>query len=99
MIGASLRFNLSETRGQREETTVGVIVVHEKSLLIEDNVIPSNDFADLFKEVSRKEFRPVHALQWDKAWRIWDGFLLRGEAVYFDPHRKFAWRGATYPTL
>jgi hypothetical protein len=72
--------------------------LREEGLVVVDDVLPPPDFQSLCREVAHGDYRWVHAQKWDKAWRLWDGHPLRGQSVYFDPHRVFGWKGATYPT-
>jgi hypothetical protein len=73
-------------------------VLHEDGLVVADDVLPREIFGLLCRDVAHGDYRWVHAQNWDKAWRVWDGGPLRGESVYFDPHHAFGWKGATYPT-
>jgi hypothetical protein len=72
--------------------------LREDGLVVIDDVLPAVDFKSLCQEVAHGDYRWVHAQKWDKAWRLWDGYPLRGEPVYFDPNRVFGWKGGTYPT-
>jgi hypothetical protein len=73
-------------------------VFRDDGLAVLDRVLPEADFANLTHEIARGEYKSVHAQKWDRAWRLWDGHPLRGQSVYFDPGRRFGWKGATYPT-
>ena len=70
----------------------------QDGLIVADEILPPPTFKSLWREVSHGDYKSVHAQRWDKAWRLWDGNPLRGEAVYFDPKGAFGWKGSTYPT-
>src|SRR5437016_13325354 len=74
------------------------IMLRDDELLVIDNLLPAATFRALAREVAYGNYRSVHAQKWDKAWRLWDGNPVRGEAIYFDPGQRFGWKGASYPT-
>ena len=82
-----------QTNGARCAT-----VLREDGLVVADDVLPPEVFKSLCRQVSQGDYRSVHAKKWDKAWRGWDGHPMRGEGVYFDPERVFAYNGPHYPT-
>jgi len=74
------------------------ITHRDEGILVVDEVLPARALRLLRDEVAAGDYRHVHAQGWDKAWRLWDGHPLRGESVYFDPDKRFGWKGAVYPT-
>ena len=64
-------------------------VLSEEELLVADDVLSEGVLRMLCRETARGDFRLAHSQKWDKAWRVWDGYPLRGESVYFDPRNAF----------
>lgn len=77
---------------------MNTIVLRQNGLAVADAVLATPRLIALRRYVSDGEYRSVHSQKWDKVWRLWDGNPQRGQSVYFDPERVFAWKGATYPT-
>jgi hypothetical protein len=74
------------------------VTLREDGLLVIDNLLPAATFRALAREVTYGNYHSVHAQKWDKSWRLWDGNPMRGESIFFDPDRRFGWKGAGYPT-
>jgi hypothetical protein len=74
------------------------VMVREDGLLVVDSALPAQTFSAVCHEVACGDYRWVHSQKWDRAWRVWDGNVLRGEGIYFDPQDRFQWKGITYPT-
>jgi hypothetical protein len=60
-------------------------VLFEPGLLVLDDALPPDVLAALRQELSRGEYRSVHAQGWDKAWCLSDGQPMRGQSVAYDP--------------
>lgn len=75
------------------------ISLREEGLLVADQALAPEVFSSVCREAAAGDYRWVHSQKWDKAWRTWDGQVLRGESVYFDPENRFNWKGLNYPTL
>lgn len=67
-------------------------------LVVIDDVLATPAFHAIVREIAAGEYHAVHGARWDKAWRLWDGQPLRGDAVYFDPGGTIADAAAVYPT-
>src|SRR5580704_12047371 len=74
------------------------VTVREDGLLVVDSALPAQTSSAVCHEVAWGDYRWVHSQKWDRAWRVWDGNVLRGEGIYFDPQDRFQWKGITYPT-
>lgn len=74
------------------------VTVYEDGLLVVDAALAAQSFTQVCHEVAWADYRWVHSQKWDRAWRVWDGNVLRGEGVYFDPQDRFHSKGITYPT-
>jgi hypothetical protein len=74
------------------------IALCQDSLVVADGLLGASAFAGLRDHVAMSDYRGVHGQKWDRVWRLWDGNPQRGPSVYYDPDRRFDWKGATYPT-
>ncbi|MFL6139742.1 MAG: hypothetical protein ACJ74O_18365 [Frankiaceae bacterium] len=67
-------------------------------VVVVDDVLDAEAFAQLGRELAHGQYASVHARGWDKAWRLGDGSPLRGGAVHYDPTGMHPRPGAQYPT-
>jgi hypothetical protein len=74
------------------------VTLHQDKLVVADDLLGGSAFAALRDHVALSEYRGVHGQKWDRVWRLWDGNPQRGPSVYYDPDRRFGWKGAAYPT-
>jgi hypothetical protein len=74
------------------------IALYQDKLVVADSLLGSNAFAALRDHVAMSDYRAVHGQKWDRVWRLWDGNPQRGPSIYYDPDRRFEWKGAAYPT-
>ena len=73
-------------------------IVVRPDVVIVDDVVGTDAFDALARELAHGRYESVHARGWDKAWRLGDGNPQRGGAVYYDPTDVFGWNGPRYPT-
>jgi hypothetical protein len=74
------------------------LVMRDATLLVADGLLGRQSLAAVRDQVAMADFHGVHGRQWDRVWRLWDGNPQRGPSVYYDPDRRFAAKGPTYPT-
>ena len=58
---------------------------HSPYLIVYDDVLPRDDFINLFRYINGLRFRSVHAEGWRKVWRLHDGNPLTSHTSWFHP--------------